>query len=232
MPVEEIGNLGLDGTRQKLPRTTAQNFSQRIFKCTWLGELNDIILGHGVSSFNGKWRLEHPPDTPPHLVPSSPTFAHSSLMKRRMQESKSVGLDPLNLQTYFRYMVANGIALYVCCRSDRREIYDTFLEVFDRRLAPPGDRDQRSPDAPLNRIREWASSFPILKCRGHSTDWPLARRICEVLTSGRCSPRRDIIFVFPCRFIFWWRGLLRLVFSGFGFGHLRCRHDPNGLCRN
>jgi hypothetical protein len=25
-----------------------------------LGELNDIILGHGVSSFIGKWRLEHP----------------------------------------------------------------------------------------------------------------------------------------------------------------------------
>jgi hypothetical protein len=51
MTINEIGNLGLDGLRQKLPRTTAQNFSQRILKCTWLGELNDIILGHGVSSF-------------------------------------------------------------------------------------------------------------------------------------------------------------------------------------
>ena len=49
MPAEEIGNLGLDGLRQKLPRTTAQNFSQRILECAWLGELNDIILGHGVS---------------------------------------------------------------------------------------------------------------------------------------------------------------------------------------
>jgi hypothetical protein len=44
IPVEEIGNLGLDGLRQKLPRATAQNFSQRILKCAWLGELNDIIL--------------------------------------------------------------------------------------------------------------------------------------------------------------------------------------------
>jgi hypothetical protein len=77
-PIAEIGNLGLDGLRQKLPRTTAQNFSQRILKCAWLGELNDIILGHGVSSFNGKWRLEHPHDTPPHLITPSPTFAHSS----------------------------------------------------------------------------------------------------------------------------------------------------------
>jgi len=60
MPVKEIRNLGLDGIGQKLPRTTAQNFSKRILKCTWLGEFNNIILGHGVSSFNGKWSFEHP----------------------------------------------------------------------------------------------------------------------------------------------------------------------------
>jgi hypothetical protein len=78
MPAEEIENLGLDGLRQKLPRTTAQNFSQRILECAWLGELNDIILGHGVSSFNGEWRHEHPHDTPPHLITPSPTFAHIS----------------------------------------------------------------------------------------------------------------------------------------------------------
>ena len=75
MTINEIGNLGLDGLRQKLPRTTAQNFSQRILECAWLGELNDIILGHGVSSFNGEWRHEHPHDTPPHLITPSPTFA-------------------------------------------------------------------------------------------------------------------------------------------------------------
>src|SRR3977135_2206595 len=79
MSVEEIGNLGLDGLRQKVPRTKAQNCRQRILKCTWLGELNDIILGHGVSSLNGKWRLEHPHDTPPHLITPSPTFSHSSV---------------------------------------------------------------------------------------------------------------------------------------------------------
>ena len=57
MPVKEIRNLGLDGIGQKLPRTTAQNFSKRILKCTWLGECNNIILGHGVSFFNGIRRL-------------------------------------------------------------------------------------------------------------------------------------------------------------------------------
>ena len=30
-----------------------------------------------------------------------------------------------------------------------------------------------------------------------------------------CEAR--FIFVLPCRFIFWWRGLLRFAFSGFGF---------------
>ena len=43
MPVKEIRNLGLDGIGQKLPRTTAQNFSKRILKCTWLGEYLTIL---------------------------------------------------------------------------------------------------------------------------------------------------------------------------------------------
>jgi hypothetical protein len=43
MPAEEIGTLGLDGLRQKLPRTTAQNFSQRILECAWLGEDNIVL---------------------------------------------------------------------------------------------------------------------------------------------------------------------------------------------
>jgi hypothetical protein len=38
----------------------------------------DIILGDGVSSFNGKWRHKHPHDTPPHFITPSPSFAHSS----------------------------------------------------------------------------------------------------------------------------------------------------------
>ena len=61
MPAEEIGNLGLDGLRQKLPRTTAQNFSQRILKCTWLGELNDIILGHRRASGAYRRLIRFPP---------------------------------------------------------------------------------------------------------------------------------------------------------------------------
>jgi hypothetical protein len=48
LPRRSPGNLGLDGLGQKLPCTTAQYFNKRIRKCTWLGELNDIILGRGV----------------------------------------------------------------------------------------------------------------------------------------------------------------------------------------
>ena len=45
----------------------------------WLGELENVSLGHGVSLI--RWRsgsFEHPHDTPPYLLMPSPTFAHIS----------------------------------------------------------------------------------------------------------------------------------------------------------
>src|SRR5215468_7083432 len=58
----------------------AQNLCQRIAESPWLGELDHIILGHGVSLLGGEVEaFEHPHDTPPPypFIPS-PTFAHSS----------------------------------------------------------------------------------------------------------------------------------------------------------
>jgi hypothetical protein len=62
--------------------------SLRILNCTcscpWLRELNILILVMAylpfncVSSFYGKWRLEHPHDAPPRLNTPPPTFAHRS----------------------------------------------------------------------------------------------------------------------------------------------------------
>src|SRR5262249_35963145 len=52
---------------------------QRIGKSSWLRELENISLSHGVSLL--RWRsggLEHPHDTPPYPFTPSPTFAHSS----------------------------------------------------------------------------------------------------------------------------------------------------------
>jgi hypothetical protein len=79
MAAEQARNLGLHGLRQKRSRAVAQNLSQRIAKSSWLRELENISLGHGVSLLC--WRsggIEHPHDTPPYPFTPSPTFAHSS----------------------------------------------------------------------------------------------------------------------------------------------------------
>src|SRR4029453_16746794 len=79
MQAEQGCNLGLDRLRQQRPRTAAQDLGQRIGKSSWLGELEDVSVGHGVSLL--RWRsgrLRAPHDTPPYPFMPSPTFAHSS----------------------------------------------------------------------------------------------------------------------------------------------------------
>src|SRR6516162_11536280 len=49
----------------------------------WLGELENVNVGHGVSLL--RWRsggFEHPHDTPPYPFMPSPTFEHSSAGSR------------------------------------------------------------------------------------------------------------------------------------------------------
>src|SRR5258707_422537 len=80
MAAEQARNLGLEGLRQKRSRAGAQNLGQRIGKSSWLRELENISVGHGVSLLC--WRsggLEHPHDTPPYPFTPSPTFAYSSM---------------------------------------------------------------------------------------------------------------------------------------------------------
>src|SRR6266550_7683193 len=84
MAAEQARNLSLDGLRQKRARAVAQNLGQRIGKSSWLRELENISVGHGVSLLC--WRsggLEHPHDTPPYPFTPSPTFAHSSCYDSR-----------------------------------------------------------------------------------------------------------------------------------------------------
>src|SRR5881396_1034030 len=67
MAAEQARNLSLDGLRQKRARAVAQNLGQRIGKSSWLRELENISVGHGVSLLC--WRsggVEHPHDTPPY----------------------------------------------------------------------------------------------------------------------------------------------------------------------
>src|SRR5664280_2084893 len=79
MAAEEAGNLGLHCLRQQRSRAVAQHIRQQIGKRPWLGQLDEIILGHGVSLL--RWRsggVEHPHDTPPYPFTPSPTSAHNS----------------------------------------------------------------------------------------------------------------------------------------------------------
>src|SRR5262252_4268365 len=84
MAAEQGRNLGLDSMRQQRSRAVAQNLGQRIGKTSWLGELENVSVGHGVSLL--RWRsggVEHPHDTPPYPLMPSPTFPHSSWSARR-----------------------------------------------------------------------------------------------------------------------------------------------------
>src|ERR671930_1793995 len=95
MRAEQGWDLGLDRLRQQRSCAVAQNLGQRISKTSWLGELENVSVGHGVSLL--RWRsggVEHPHDTPPYPFMPSPTFAHSSggLRRRRNVGSISVRL--------------------------------------------------------------------------------------------------------------------------------------------
>src|SRR5262249_40969287 len=97
--------LALNRLRQKRSRAVAQNLGQRIGKSSWLRELENISLSHGVSLL--RWRsggLEHPHDTPPYPFTPSPTFAHSSSALDRQVFFRSLGckllLGPLLEQTF------------------------------------------------------------------------------------------------------------------------------------
>src|SRR5215207_6571177 len=49
MAAKEGCDLRLDGLRQQRSRALAQNFGERVGELCWLDQLDDIILGHGVS---------------------------------------------------------------------------------------------------------------------------------------------------------------------------------------
>src|SRR6516162_4354238 len=58
---EQARNLGLDGLRQNRSRAVAQNLGQRIAKSSWLRELENISVGHGVSLLAGEVEASNTP---------------------------------------------------------------------------------------------------------------------------------------------------------------------------
>jgi hypothetical protein len=62
---EKIGDLGLDGLRKQRTRSIAQNIGELIVECSWLNQLGDGIVRHGISLL--RWRsggVKHPHDMP------------------------------------------------------------------------------------------------------------------------------------------------------------------------
>src|SRR5262244_2603089 len=97
MAADQGGNLRLDGLRQQRSRAVAQHLGQRIGECSWLGELENISLCHGVSLL--RWRsgsFEHPHDTPPYPFMPSPTFVDSSAAAHPIAFASSILVDRLS----------------------------------------------------------------------------------------------------------------------------------------
>src|SRR5258708_1282597 len=79
MLAEKVRDLGLDRLGQQSTRPIAQDFGELIVDVSWLNQLDDVILGHGISLL--RWRsggVKHPHDMPPSRFPPSPTFSDSS----------------------------------------------------------------------------------------------------------------------------------------------------------
>jgi len=60
------GHFGLDRLGEQAASAVAKNFGERIAKRSWLNQLDNVIVGHGVSSFGGEVAgLNHRHHTPP-----------------------------------------------------------------------------------------------------------------------------------------------------------------------
>src|SRR5712671_4250122 len=79
MLAEKVCDLGLDRLGQQGTRPTTQDFSELILDVSWLNQLDDVIVRHGISLL--RWRsggVKHPHDMPPSRFAPSPTFGDSS----------------------------------------------------------------------------------------------------------------------------------------------------------
>ena len=79
MLVEKVRDLGLDCLGEQRTGSVAQDFGELIVEESWLNQLDNVIVGHGISLL--RWRsggVKHPHDMPPFRFPPSPTFGDSS----------------------------------------------------------------------------------------------------------------------------------------------------------
>src|SRR5215207_719335 len=83
MLAEKVRDFGLDRLGQQGTGPIAQDFGELIVEDSWLNQMDDVIVGHGISLL--RWRsggVKHPHDMPSSRFPPSPTFSDSSTSPR------------------------------------------------------------------------------------------------------------------------------------------------------
>src|SRR4051812_49562000 len=78
MLAEKVCDFGLDRLGEKGTCPVAQDFCELIVEDSWLNQMDDVIVGHGISLL--RWRsggVKHPHDMPPFRFPPSPTLGDS-----------------------------------------------------------------------------------------------------------------------------------------------------------
>src|SRR5256886_8120363 len=91
MLAEKVRDLGLDRLGEKGTCPVAQDFCELIVEDSWLNQMDDVIVGHGISLL--RWRsggVKHPHDMPPSRFPPSPTLGDSSEWSQELQFKKTV----------------------------------------------------------------------------------------------------------------------------------------------
>jgi hypothetical protein len=86
MLAEKVRDLCLDRSGERGTGPIARDFGEPIVEQSWLNQLDNVILWHGLSLL--RWRsggVTHPHDIPPSLFPPSPTFGDSSYMAEGMK---------------------------------------------------------------------------------------------------------------------------------------------------
>jgi hypothetical protein len=116
---EQGCNFGLDSLRRQRSRAVAQNLGQRIGKSSWLGDLENVSVGHGYHSFGGEVEASSTPTI--HRL--TPSCRHQIPAIAQLKSSIGLSAEESKLRTAKR--PAN--LLFLCCILSGRVFWMTML---------------------------------------------------------------------------------------------------------